>query len=43
MNPYEASAEEIALFDASHASMNQGWSGNLDVLEAYLSLLQTKA
>lgn len=41
--PYEASAEEIALFDASHASMNQGWSGNLDVLEAYLSLLQTKA
>ncbi len=39
--PYEASAEESALFAANHASMNQGWSGNLDVLEDYLSLLQT--
>jgi uncharacterized protein YndB with AHSA1/START domain len=38
---HEATAEEQALFDASHASMNQGWSGNLDVLESYLSLLQT--
>jgi uncharacterized protein YndB with AHSA1/START domain len=37
---HEASAEEQALFDASHASMNQGWSGNLDVLESYLALLQ---
>lgn len=37
---YEASAEEAAQFDAAHDSMNQGWSGNLDVLESYLSLLQ---
>jgi hypothetical protein len=39
--PHEASAEEEALFAASHDSMTQGWSGNLDVLEDYLSLLQT--
>ena len=39
--PHEASAEEIAMFTASHASMTQGWGGNLDVLEQYLSLLQT--
>jgi uncharacterized protein YndB with AHSA1/START domain len=38
---HEATAEEVATFDASHASMQQGWSGNLDVLEGYLSLLQT--
>ena len=40
---HEASAEEMALFDAGHASMTQGWSGNLDVLESYLSLLTAKA
>ena len=38
---YEATAEEQAAFDAAHDSMNQGWSGNIDVLEDYLSLLQT--
>ena len=38
---FEATAEETAAFDAAHASMNQGWSGNLDVLEDYLSVLQT--
>ncbi len=41
-SPYEASAEEDDLFAASHASMTQGWSGNIDVLEDYLSLLQTR-
>ena len=40
--PYEATAEEEALFAASHASMTQGWSGNFDVLEDYLALLQTR-
>lgn len=40
--PYEANDAENDLFAASHASMNQGWSGNLDVLEDYLSLLQTR-
>ena len=38
---FEATAEEAAAFDAAHASMTQGWSGNIDVLEDYLSLLQT--
>lgn len=40
--PYEASQAEQAVFAAAHASMNQGWSGNLDVLEDYLSLLTGK-
>jgi uncharacterized protein YndB with AHSA1/START domain len=39
--PYEANEEESALFAASHDSMTQGWSGNIDVLEDYLSLLQS--
>ncbi|MES2584848.1 MAG: SRPBCC domain-containing protein [Pseudomonadota bacterium] len=39
--PYQATDAESALFFAGHASMNQGWSGNLDVLEDYLSVLQT--
>lgn len=39
--PYEANEEECALFAASHDSMTQGWSGNIDVLEDYLSLLQS--
>lgn len=38
--PYEASPQEIATFEAGFASMNQGWSGNLDVLENYLARLQ---
>lgn len=40
--PYEASAAEEDVFAAAHASMNDGWSGNLDVLEDYLSLLSSK-
>jgi uncharacterized protein YndB with AHSA1/START domain len=39
--PYEANEEECALFAASHDSMTQGWSGNIDVLDDYLSLLQS--
>ncbi len=38
---FEASEQEQATFFAGHASMNQGWSGNLEVLEDYLALLQT--
>lgn len=38
---YEASANEEDTFFAGHSSMTQGWSGNLDVLEDYLSILQT--
>jgi len=38
---HEATAEEQALFDASHAGMTGGWSGSMDQLEDYLSLLQT--
>ena len=37
--PHEASAEEVAVFDASHASMNQGWGGSFEVLEQYLASL----
>lgn len=37
--PHDATAEEAAVFAAAHASMNQGWSGTLDGLESYLSLL----
>lgn len=40
--PHEASAPEYSLFAASHASLAQGWSGSLDVLEAYLSQLTAK-
>ena len=29
--------EERKTFDAGHASMNQGWSGTMDKLEAYLT------
>lgn len=35
-SPYEATEEERKTFDAGHASMNQGWSGTLEQLEAYL-------
>lgn len=40
--PYQSSAEEIATFEAGFESMQQGWGGNLDVLEAYLARLQSK-
>jgi uncharacterized protein YndB with AHSA1/START domain len=35
--PYEATAEEQAVFDAGHASMTGGWTGTLDKLEVYLA------
>lgn len=40
--PYEASEEETATFESSFEGMQQGWSGNLDVLQAYLAELQSK-
>ena len=38
-----ATAEEQATFDAHHGSMNQGWSGTFEKLEAYLANVGTKA
>ena len=35
--PYEASADEIALFDGAHAGMEQGWGGTMAQLEAFLA------
>jgi uncharacterized protein YndB with AHSA1/START domain len=35
-SPHNATAEERKAFDAGHASMNQGWGGTIDKLEAYL-------
>jgi uncharacterized protein YndB with AHSA1/START domain len=35
-SPHNASAEEIATFDAGHDSMRQGWGGTLDKLAAHL-------
>ena len=35
-SPYNATEEERKTFDAGHASMNQGWGGTIDKLEAYL-------
>ncbi len=40
--PWQASAEETATFEAGFEGMQQGWSGNLDVLQAYLAQLQSK-
>jgi uncharacterized protein YndB with AHSA1/START domain len=36
-SPHNATDEERNTFDASHASMNQGWSGSLDQLADYLA------
>jgi uncharacterized protein YndB with AHSA1/START domain len=36
-SPHNATEEERKTFDAGHASMNQGWSGTLEQLEAYLA------
>lgn len=33
----DASEAEEALFDASHASMTQGWGGAMDMLDQYLA------
>jgi uncharacterized protein YndB with AHSA1/START domain len=38
--PLNASVEEEALFDASHAGMRMGWGGTMDHLDAYLARLQ---
>jgi uncharacterized protein YndB with AHSA1/START domain len=35
--PYEATAAEIAIFNAAHAGMEQGWSGTMAQLEAWLA------
>jgi len=35
----DASEAEQAVFDASHASMTQGWSGTMDMLDQYLKPL----
>ena len=36
-SPHNATAEEQATFDSGHASMNTGWSGTMENLEAYLA------
>ena len=36
---YHATAEEQATFDAAHDGMNQGWSGSMNALDAYLKTL----
>lgn len=38
--PLNASAEEEALFAASHASMQMGWGGTMDNLDAHLARVQ---
>lgn len=40
--PYNASADEIALFAASHASMNGGWTGTMEQLEDFLGQAQKR-
>lgn len=35
-SPHNATEDERKTFDAGHASMNQGWGGTIDQLEAYL-------
>jgi uncharacterized protein YndB with AHSA1/START domain len=35
--PHNASEEERNTFDAGHASMQNGWSGTMEQLEAYLA------
>ena len=35
--PYRASDDERTTFDSSHPSMQQGWGGTMDQLEAYLA------
>lgn len=37
--PFEATAEEIATFNAARAGMNEGWSGTFAQLDAYLAKL----
>jgi hypothetical protein len=35
--PYEATDEEIATFNAAHPGMGQGWGGTMAKLEAWLA------
>lgn len=41
-SPYEASAEEQQTFDGAHTSMQGGWTGTLDQLEAHLAKAKGK-
>ena len=36
-SPHNATEEERKIFDGAHGSMQQGWSGTLEKLEAYLA------
>ncbi|KDB06315.1 Activator of Hsp90 ATPase 1 family protein [Burkholderia sp. lig30] len=38
----DASEAEEAIFDASHASMSQGWGGSMDALDKYLTQQQAE-
>jgi uncharacterized protein YndB with AHSA1/START domain len=38
--PFEATAEEIATFNAARPSMNEGWSGTFEQLDIYLAKKQ---
>jgi uncharacterized protein YndB with AHSA1/START domain len=40
-SPHNATAEERATFDAGHDSMNKGWGGSLEELDAYLKKAQS--
>jgi uncharacterized protein YndB with AHSA1/START domain len=40
---HNATAEEQKAFDEGHGSMNQGWSGTLDRLDAHLDKSKSKA
>jgi uncharacterized protein YndB with AHSA1/START domain len=40
---HNATPEEQKVFDTSHQSMNQGWSGTLEQLEAYLAKAKVAA
>lgn len=39
--PYNATAEEIAVFMANHASAAGGWAGTMEKLEVYLASITT--
>lgn len=36
-SPFEATEAERKAFDAGHGSMQQGWTGTMDQLDAYLA------
>jgi len=41
--PFNAAAEEIAVFQESFKSMQGGWGGTMDLLDAYLAAVQQAA